>query len=166
MCFPVQNSIDTQDKVTLSQLATPRFYRPILISVGMRFLQQMTGITPILVYLEPIFSHSNFALQPRWGLYSHPISANSFYLNRPQHINIVVMSYCANNAALLCLFVQVRCCSRGCGPSNFSCHSSHFNGQGRTEGLALHLKHADVPVHPDSDNCLPQRTLSSRSDTT
>ncbi|XP_003964559.1 solute carrier family 2, facilitated glucose transporter member 6 [Takifugu rubripes] len=62
----IQNSIDTQDKVTLSQLATPRFYRPILISVVMRFLQQMTGITPILVYLESIFSHSSFALQPRY----------------------------------------------------------------------------------------------------
>lgn len=68
VCFFVQNSIDTQDRVTLSQLATPSFYRPILISVVMRFLQQMTGITPILVYLEPIFSHSKFALKPRWGL--------------------------------------------------------------------------------------------------
>lgn len=70
MSFRAQHSIDTQDRVTLSQLATPTFYRPIMISVVMRFLQQMTGITPILVYLEPIFSHSKFALEPRLGLYS------------------------------------------------------------------------------------------------
>lgn len=70
MCFPPQHSIDTQDRVTLSQLATPSFYKPIMISVVMRFLQQMTGITPILVYLEPIFSHSKFALEPRLVLES------------------------------------------------------------------------------------------------
>uniref|UniRef100_A0A8C6TT63 Solute carrier family 2 member 6 n=1 Tax=Neogobius melanostomus TaxID=47308 RepID=A0A8C6TT63_9GOBI len=37
-------------------LATPVYYKPILISVGMRFLQQMTGITPILIYLQTIFA--------------------------------------------------------------------------------------------------------------
>lgn len=30
----------------------------------MRFLQQMTGITPMLVYLETIFSKSNMSLPP------------------------------------------------------------------------------------------------------
>uniref|UniRef100_H3D232 Solute carrier family 2, facilitated glucose transporter member 8 n=1 Tax=Tetraodon nigroviridis TaxID=99883 RepID=H3D232_TETNG len=62
----IQHSIDTQGRVTLSQLATPSFYKPIMISVVMRFLQQMTGITPILVYLQPIFSHSKIALEPRY----------------------------------------------------------------------------------------------------
>lgn len=161
MCFPVQNSIDTQDRVTLSQLATPRFYRPILISVVMRFLQQMTGITPILVYLEPIFSHSSFSLQPRWGLCSLPI----VYTVR-HHINILMMSILCHQCCPAVPMLQVRCCSCGCGPSNLGCHSSHLNGQGRTEGPALRLKHADVPVHPGSDNRLPQCILSSRSDTT
>uniref|UniRef100_A0A3Q4GWB3 Solute carrier family 2 member 6 n=1 Tax=Neolamprologus brichardi TaxID=32507 RepID=A0A3Q4GWB3_NEOBR len=49
-------------KITWSQLGTPTYYKPILISVGMRFLQQMTGITPILVYMEPIFKKSNVPL--------------------------------------------------------------------------------------------------------
>ncbi|XP_042248278.1 solute carrier family 2, facilitated glucose transporter member 6 [Thunnus maccoyii] len=62
----IQHSISTQSKVTLSQLATPVYYRPIIISVVMRFLQQMTGITPILVYLEPIFSQSKVSLEPRY----------------------------------------------------------------------------------------------------
>lgn len=68
-CFLyLQRSIDTQTKVTWSQLATPSYYRPILISVVMRFLQQMTGITPILIYLQPIFAQSNVSLQPRFHI--------------------------------------------------------------------------------------------------
>jgi len=65
LIFPIQRSINTQGKVTWSQLATPIYYKPILISVVMRFLQQMTGITPTLVYLETIFSKSNVSLAPR-----------------------------------------------------------------------------------------------------
>ncbi|XP_070779830.1 solute carrier family 2, facilitated glucose transporter member 6 [Enoplosus armatus] len=62
----IQHSINTQGRITWSQLATPVYYRPIIISVVMRFLQQMTGITPILVYLEPIFSQSKVSLEPRY----------------------------------------------------------------------------------------------------
>ncbi|KAK1878336.1 Solute carrier family 2 facilitated glucose transporter member 6 [Dissostichus eleginoides] len=62
----IQQSINIQAKVSWSQLATPMYYRPILISVGMRFLQQMTGITPILVYMEPIFAKSKVSLPARF----------------------------------------------------------------------------------------------------
>ncbi|KAG8007137.1 Solute carrier family 2 [Nibea albiflora] len=62
----IQHSISKQGRVTWSQLATPLYYRPIMISVVMRFLQQMTGITPILVYLETIFSQSKAFLEPRY----------------------------------------------------------------------------------------------------
>lgn len=70
VCLPIQHSISIQGKVTWSELATPIFYRPILIAVVMRFLQQMTGITPILVYLETIFSKFNVPLEPRLDIYS------------------------------------------------------------------------------------------------
>lgn len=70
VCLQLQHSINTQGKVTWSQLATPIYYRPIIISVVMRFLQQMTGITPILVYLESIFSQSKVSLEPRLDIYS------------------------------------------------------------------------------------------------
>uniref|UniRef100_A0A671PDT8 Major facilitator superfamily (MFS) profile domain-containing protein n=1 Tax=Sinocyclocheilus anshuiensis TaxID=1608454 RepID=A0A671PDT8_9TELE len=46
----------------IDDLKTPLYYKPILISVVMRFLQQMTGITPILVYLEPIFHMTAISL--------------------------------------------------------------------------------------------------------
>ncbi|XP_015244124.1 PREDICTED: solute carrier family 2, facilitated glucose transporter member 6-like [Cyprinodon variegatus] len=62
----IQHSINTQVKITWAQLASPIYYKPILISVVMRFLQQMTGITPILVYLEPIFAKSNVTLEARY----------------------------------------------------------------------------------------------------
>ncbi|CAL8271951.1 unnamed protein product [Lota lota] len=58
----VQYSINMQGRVTWKELATPTYYRPILISVVMRFMQQMTGITPTLVYLQYILSTSNVAL--------------------------------------------------------------------------------------------------------
>ncbi|CAL8283135.1 unnamed protein product [Boreogadus saida] len=60
----VQNSIRSQGGVTLKELATPTYYRPLLISVGMRFLQQLSGITPTLVYMQYILSTSRVALDP------------------------------------------------------------------------------------------------------
>ncbi|XP_074553178.1 solute carrier family 2, facilitated glucose transporter member 6 [Halichoeres trimaculatus] len=62
----IKHSIDTQGKVTWSDLATPIFYKPIMISVVMRFLQQMAGITPVLVFLEFIFSKHKVSLQPKY----------------------------------------------------------------------------------------------------
>ncbi|XP_037112229.1 solute carrier family 2, facilitated glucose transporter member 6 [Syngnathus acus] len=62
----IKHSISLQKRVTCSQLTKPVYYRPILISVVMRFLQQLTGISPVLVYLEPIFSQSNVSLEPRY----------------------------------------------------------------------------------------------------
>ncbi|KAM9393262.1 solute carrier family 2, facilitated glucose transporter member 6 [Pholidichthys leucotaenia] len=62
----IQDSVNAQPKLTLSQLTTPNYYRPILISVGMRFLQQMTGITPILIFLEPIFEKSKVPLTAKY----------------------------------------------------------------------------------------------------
>ncbi|XP_029365198.1 solute carrier family 2, facilitated glucose transporter member 6 isoform X2 [Echeneis naucrates] len=62
----IQRSINTQRKITWSQLATPSYYRPIIISVVMRFLQQMTGVTPILVYMEPIFAQSKVSLEAKY----------------------------------------------------------------------------------------------------
>ncbi|XP_066569121.1 solute carrier family 2, facilitated glucose transporter member 6 [Amia ocellicauda] len=58
----IEQSVATQGKISFLELRTPFYYKPILIAVGMRFLQQMTGITPILVYLEPIFNMTKVIL--------------------------------------------------------------------------------------------------------
>ncbi|CAO2598167.1 Solute carrier family 2, facilitated glucose transporter member 6, partial [Lemmus lemmus] len=50
---------DNSSRVSWSEARDPRVYRPILIAVLMRFLQQLTGITPILVYLQTIFDSTS-----------------------------------------------------------------------------------------------------------
>ncbi|XP_031425983.1 solute carrier family 2, facilitated glucose transporter member 6-like [Clupea harengus] len=62
----IQHSVNTQGRIGWEELRQPFYYKPILISVGMRFLQQMTGITPILVYLEPIFHLTQITLEPQY----------------------------------------------------------------------------------------------------
>uniref|UniRef100_A0A8B9CX90 Solute carrier family 2 member 6 n=1 Tax=Anser brachyrhynchus TaxID=132585 RepID=A0A8B9CX90_9AVES len=42
-------------RVSCAEIKDPFIYKPILIAVGMRFLQQLSGVTCVLVYLQPIF---------------------------------------------------------------------------------------------------------------
>ncbi|CDQ70777.1 unnamed protein product [Oncorhynchus mykiss] len=62
----IELSISSQGRIRWSDLTTAFYYKPILISIVMRFLQQMTGITPILVYLEPIFHKTDVFLEPKY----------------------------------------------------------------------------------------------------
>lgn len=60
---PLSSSFVFQSsRVSWSEARDPRVYRPILIAVLMRFLQQLTGITPILVYLQTIFDSTSVVL--------------------------------------------------------------------------------------------------------
>lgn len=47
-----------------AEIRDPHMYRPIAIALLMRFLQQLTGITPVLVYLQSIFSSTAVMLPP------------------------------------------------------------------------------------------------------
>ncbi|XP_005346277.1 solute carrier family 2, facilitated glucose transporter member 6 isoform X1 [Microtus ochrogaster] len=59
----IQDNVRRQSsRVSWSEARDPRVYRPILIAVLMRFLQQLTGITPILVYLQTIFDSTSVVL--------------------------------------------------------------------------------------------------------
>ncbi|CAH6788772.1 Slc2a6 [Phodopus roborovskii] len=59
----IQDNVRKQSsQVSWAEARDPRVYRPILIAVLMRFLQQLTGITPILVYLQTIFDSMSVAL--------------------------------------------------------------------------------------------------------
>ncbi|XP_072537566.1 solute carrier family 2, facilitated glucose transporter member 6 [Salminus brasiliensis] len=62
----IERSVNSQVGLQWSDLRSPFYYKPVLISVFMRFLQQMTGITPILVYLEPIFHKTAISLEPKY----------------------------------------------------------------------------------------------------
>ncbi|XP_063791917.1 solute carrier family 2, facilitated glucose transporter member 6 [Pseudophryne corroboree] len=55
--------LKTNSSLTCSELSDPHYYKPILIATLMRFLQQLSGINPILTYLEPIFNRTNAILK-------------------------------------------------------------------------------------------------------
>uniref|UniRef100_A0A8C6HMI8 Solute carrier family 2 (facilitated glucose transporter), member 6 n=1 Tax=Mus spicilegus TaxID=10103 RepID=A0A8C6HMI8_MUSSI len=59
----IQDNVRRQSsRVSWAEAREPRVYRPVLIAVLMRFLQQLTGITPILVYLQTIFDNTSVVL--------------------------------------------------------------------------------------------------------
>ncbi|XP_004593716.2 solute carrier family 2, facilitated glucose transporter member 6 [Ochotona princeps] len=61
----IQDNVHKQSsRVSWAEVRDPRVCRPILIALLMRFLQQLTGITPILVYLQSIFSSTAVLLPP------------------------------------------------------------------------------------------------------
>lgn len=56
-------------RVSCAEIKDPFLYKPILIAGGMRFLQQLSGVTCILVYLQPIFKKTSVILvSPGVGL--------------------------------------------------------------------------------------------------
>ncbi|XP_053551700.1 solute carrier family 2, facilitated glucose transporter member 6 [Bombina bombina] len=60
----IKQSIMTQNSsLKLVELTDRHYYKPILIAMLMRFLQQLSGITPILTYLESIFNKTNVILR-------------------------------------------------------------------------------------------------------
>ncbi|KAM5146646.1 solute carrier family 2, facilitated glucose transporter member 6 [Mantella aurantiaca] len=59
----IEESIQNKNSsMTCRELSESHYYKPILIAVLMRFLQQMSGINPILTYLEPIFNKTKVIL--------------------------------------------------------------------------------------------------------
>ncbi|XP_016008486.1 solute carrier family 2, facilitated glucose transporter member 6 isoform X1 [Rousettus aegyptiacus] len=60
----IQDNVQRQSsRMSWAEARDPSMYRPIAIALLMRFLQQLTGITPVLVYLQSIF-HSTAVLLP------------------------------------------------------------------------------------------------------
>ncbi|XP_024418157.3 solute carrier family 2, facilitated glucose transporter member 6 isoform X2 [Desmodus rotundus] len=61
----IQDNVQRQSsRMSWAEARDPHVYRPISIAVLMRFLQQLTGITPVLVYLQPVFSSTAVLLPP------------------------------------------------------------------------------------------------------
>ncbi|XP_015427858.1 PREDICTED: solute carrier family 2, facilitated glucose transporter member 6 [Myotis davidii] len=62
----IQDNVQRQSsRMSWAEARDPHMYRPITIAVLMRFLQQLTGITPVLVYLQPIFTRTAVLLPPQ-----------------------------------------------------------------------------------------------------
>ncbi|XP_047624794.1 solute carrier family 2, facilitated glucose transporter member 6 isoform X2 [Phacochoerus africanus] len=62
----IQDNVRKQSsRMSWAEARDPHMYRPITIALVMRFLQQLTGITPILVYLQSIFDSTAVLLPPK-----------------------------------------------------------------------------------------------------
>ncbi|XP_010998453.1 solute carrier family 2, facilitated glucose transporter member 6 isoform X1 [Camelus dromedarius] len=62
----IQDNVRRQSsRISWAEARDPHMYRPIVIALLMRFLQQLTGITPILVYLQSIFDSTAVLLPPK-----------------------------------------------------------------------------------------------------
>ncbi|MEE6505296.1 hypothetical protein FKM82_005486 [Ascaphus truei] len=63
----IKDNIRKQNNsLTCAELSDPYYYKPILIAVLMRLLQQLSGVTPILVYLESIFNRTDVILKSKY----------------------------------------------------------------------------------------------------
>ncbi|NWT32406.1 GTR6 protein, partial [Cardinalis cardinalis] len=63
----IKDSLRKQSRrVSCAELKDPFLYKPILISGLMRFLQQLSGVTCILVYLQPIFKKTSVILKAEY----------------------------------------------------------------------------------------------------
>ncbi|XP_057580285.1 solute carrier family 2, facilitated glucose transporter member 6 [Hippopotamus amphibius kiboko] len=61
----IQDNVRRQSShLSWAEARDPHVYRPTAIALLMRFLQQLTGITPILVYLQSIFDSTAVLLPP------------------------------------------------------------------------------------------------------
>uniref|UniRef100_A0A2K6SD23 Solute carrier family 2 member 6 n=1 Tax=Saimiri boliviensis boliviensis TaxID=39432 RepID=A0A2K6SD23_SAIBB len=62
----IQDNVRRQSsQVSWAEARAPHMCRPIAVALLMRFLQQLTGITPILVYLQSIFDSTAVLLPPK-----------------------------------------------------------------------------------------------------
>ncbi|CAH2316775.1 solute carrier family 2, facilitated glucose transporter member 6 [Pelobates cultripes] len=59
----IKNSMCMTHSLSWAEIKDPYYYKPILIAIFMRFLQQLSGISSILTYLEPIFERTSVALK-------------------------------------------------------------------------------------------------------
>ncbi|NXN95840.1 GTR6 protein, partial [Rhinopomastus cyanomelas] len=63
----IKDSVRKQSqRVSCAEIKDPFIYKPILIAVGMRFLQQLSGVTCVIVYLQSIFKKTSVILQPQY----------------------------------------------------------------------------------------------------
>ncbi|XP_039586649.1 solute carrier family 2, facilitated glucose transporter member 6 isoform X2 [Passer montanus] len=63
----IKDSVRKQSRrVSCAELKDPFLYKPILIAGAMRFLQQLSGVTCILVYLQPIFKKTSVILKAEY----------------------------------------------------------------------------------------------------
>ncbi|XP_060126545.1 solute carrier family 2, facilitated glucose transporter member 6 [Zootoca vivipara] len=63
----IKDSFSEQSRpISWEEIKQPYIWKPMAITLLMRFLQQLSGITPILVYLQVIFDSTEVILEPQY----------------------------------------------------------------------------------------------------
>ncbi|KAM6431136.1 solute carrier family 2, facilitated glucose transporter member 6 isoform 1-T1 [Liasis olivaceus] len=63
----IKASVQEQSQpISWTEIRKPYIVKPIVITLLMRFLQQLSGVTPILVYLQLIFDSTEVILAPQY----------------------------------------------------------------------------------------------------
>ncbi|XP_061460438.1 solute carrier family 2, facilitated glucose transporter member 6 [Rhineura floridana] len=63
----IKDSVKEQSKpISWAEIRQPYICKPLAITLLMRFLQQLSGVTPILVYLQLIFESTAVILEPQY----------------------------------------------------------------------------------------------------
>ncbi|XP_077778454.1 solute carrier family 2, facilitated glucose transporter member 6 [Podarcis muralis] len=63
----IKESFSEQNRpVSWREIKQPYIWKPLAITLLMRFLQQLSGVTPILVYLQVIFNSTEVILEPQY----------------------------------------------------------------------------------------------------
>lgn len=60
-CRDIEESLPSaEDKITWSEFSKPQLFRPLQVSLGLMFLQQLTGINVVMFYTVSIFESAGF----------------------------------------------------------------------------------------------------------
>uniref|UniRef100_A0A7M4EIY3 Solute carrier family 2 member 6 n=1 Tax=Crocodylus porosus TaxID=8502 RepID=A0A7M4EIY3_CROPO len=136
-------------RVSCAEIRDPFMYKPIRIAVLMRFLQQLSGVTPILVYLQPIFKSTAVILVRAVRLVSVLIAAVSMdkagrkillFVSGKSWIKQVFLQGFQSSQQVL--IISAMHCSRAC--FSWSSGEEREGGTNAAMGLSLGLSHVEM----------------------
>ncbi|KAM3825797.1 solute carrier family 2, facilitated glucose transporter member 6 [Vipera latastei] len=111
----IRASVQEQSqRITWAEIRKPHIFKPIVITLLMRFLQQLSGVTPILVYLQLIFDSTEVILAPEYdavivgGVRLASVLVAAFSMDKAGRKILLYVSACLMLASNLTLGVYIR----------------------------------------------------------
>ncbi|XP_032089122.1 solute carrier family 2, facilitated glucose transporter member 6 [Thamnophis elegans] len=100
--------------ITWTEIQKPHIIKPIIITLAMRFLQQLSGVTPVLVYLQLIFDSTEVILAPKYdavivgGVRLASVLVAAFSMDKAGRKILLYISACLMLASNLTLGFYIR----------------------------------------------------------
>ncbi|XP_070811850.1 solute carrier family 2, facilitated glucose transporter member 6 [Pituophis catenifer annectens] len=111
----IKASVQEQSQpITWTEIRKPHIIKPIAITLLMRFLQQLSGVTPILVYLQLIFDSTEVILAPEYdavivgGVRLASVLVAAFSMDKAGRKILLYVSACLMLASNLTLGFYIR----------------------------------------------------------